>query len=250
MGRMSFFHEEYLVVATPSGTAPPLDYTCGWGVANMLQARALTCSYGSQLVYADLWLDLHPGELVVITGVNGIGKSSLLRTLAGWQPPTRGEVFFDDPDGSLKGDAKRCRLAFVPDTPDFYDELTLWEHFTFLGGINHIDGWENKARSVLASLLLTNSLESYPFVLSRGMRQKFAIALALLVSPRLMLLDEPFGPLDAEARQVVWDLLRFYCAEGGSVLLSSHARPTEGVADRYVSLTDDSLRGPALPLEA
>ena len=211
-------------------------------LAVMLQARGLTCTYGSHSVYADVCVDLHPGEFVVLTGSNGIGKSSFLRTLAGWQQPTSGEVVISDEADHPRDKRDRARLIFVPDTPDFYDELTLQEHLAFVGGVNHLAGWESKATELLGSLLLSNSRDDYPFVLSRGMRQKFALALALMVAPRYMLLDEPFGPLDAQARQVVWDLLRGYCHEGGSVLMSSHARPIEGSADRYLSLTDESLK--------
>lgn len=207
----------------------------------MLQARGLSCIYGSHRVYADVCVDLHPGEFVVLTGSNGIGKSSFLRTLAGWQQPTSGEVVFSDEADRPRDVQDRCRLIFVPDTPDFYDELTLHEHLAFVSGVNHLVGWRSRAEQLMESLLLSNSSDDYPFVLSRGMRQKFALALALLVSPQFMLLDEPFGPLDAQARQVVWDLLRIYSDGGGSVLMSSHARPVEGSADCYISLTDEGL---------
>ena len=184
----------------------------------------------------DVSLTISPGELVVLVGRNGAGKSTLLRCLAGWSQPSDGEITVCGlalPDDERE---VRRRLVLVPDVPRFYAELTAWEHLQLVGRLNRSPDYPQQAERLLRRFGLWQSRHAFPSGLSRGMRYKLALCTALLVRPRLLLLDEPFGPLDPVSALFLWeDLLRMR-TEGLGILISSHQLPAGAVPDRYVIL--------------
>lgn len=188
----------------------------------MLRVDNLHYQYGAQTVLMDTSFHLPTNQVGLMVGKNGAGKSTLLRCVAGWMPITVGEVTINGESIHGQDEAFYRQVVFVPDTPDFYDELTAWEHLQFIAKLNRIPEWEIRSKRILHQLDLSNHVDAFPFTFSRGMRYKLALSMALLVQPPLLLLDEPFGPLDALASQTLWQLLRQHAERFGSVLLSGH----------------------------
>lgn len=204
--------------------------------------------YGAQTVLNGASLQLPPSQVALLVGKNGAGKSTLLRCIAGWTPITVGEVTINGESIHGQDEAFYKQVVFVPDTPDFYDELTAWEHLQFIAKLNRIPEWEIRAKQLLHRLDLSEYVDAFPFTFSRGMRYKLALSMALLVQPPLLLLDEPFGPLDAIASQTLWQLLRHHADHVGSVLLSGHTVAANRNPDMVFHLHDgriDSIRQPA-----
>jgi ABC-2 type transport system ATP-binding protein len=207
----------------------------------ILQVQDLTYQYETQQVLVDLNCEFPAGRLVMLAGHNGSGKSTLLRCIASWTRPHEGTVTING--FTIKQEREfRAQVILIPDAPDFYDELTAWEHLQFIGQLHKIASWEDQATDLLKRLNLYQQRNAFPFTFSRGMRYKMALAMAFLVSPPLLLLDEPFGPLDPETRQLLWDMLKDYRADGKhSVLFSSHGMPTDEQPDMIYQLADGQI---------
>ncbi len=190
--------------------------------APVLRAERLACGYARTEVLADATFELRGGEVAFLTGPNGAGKSTLLRCLAGWDAPREGSVElcgrrFDGSDRS-----QRALVAFVPDVPAFYDDLTAAEHVRFVRQANRLDAADDPSGRLMVLFGLDGHRDQLPSSYSRGMRQKLALVLAFSRAPRLLLLDEPYGPLDPEASIVLSMLVEEARAAGSAVLASCH----------------------------
>lgn len=207
----------------------------------MLAAKDIVYKYSQSTVLYSVSMEVYAGELVALVGRNGAGKSTLLRCLAGWTRPQSGYVTIDGRLLESDERAAREKVILLPDTPRFYDELTAWEHIQFYARLHNLQDWKDRAETYLNDFALWNFRQEYPFTYSRGMRYKLAITLALLVAPPVLLLDEPFSPLDAISSVYLWDVLAEYSGDETAILLSSHALPEEALPDNYVVMESGQI---------
>jgi sulfate/thiosulfate transport system ATP-binding protein len=161
----------------------------------------------------DVSLDINSGELIALLGPSGSGKTTLLRLIAGLETPTEGKVFFGDEDASLKSVQER-NVGFV------FQHYALFRHMTVIDnvgfglkvrpGANRPSKEEIRRRSseLLDFVQLSGLEKRYPAQLSGGQRQRVALARAMAIEPRVLLLDEPFGALDAKVRKELRRWLR------------------------------------------
>jgi len=213
----------------------------------MLRVSKLRYAYGPAQALNDISFAIEPGELVVLAGRNGAGKSTLLRCIAGWTRPAHGEILISGKPLSHNEREARQSMMLVPDTPVFYDQLTAWEHLTFIARAYRLERWEAQAKQLLEHFALSAQRDYYPFTFSRGMQYKLGLCLALLVEPSLLLLDEPFGPLDPLSSEQLWHDLEIYRDAGIAILLSCHQLPTEAPPDRYLLMDQGTLLGDGTP---
>lgn len=207
----------------------------------LLDIRDVRYSYATQPVLTGLSFTLIRGEVAILIGRNGAGKSTLLRSLAGWTRPDAGKILLDGVDITQREREARAGLVLVPDTPAFYDDLTAWEHLRFVAQAHRLRDWQATADTWLERFGIAASRDATPQTFSRGMRYKLALCLALLIQPKLLLLDEPFGPLDPVSAEALWDILAETANAGASVLLSSHQLPPDALPDRYIVLEQGEL---------
>lgn len=204
----------------------------------LLKVEELSYQYGAHQVLLDVDFELEAGVVAALLGRNGAGKSTLLRCIAGWTMPERGTIELSGSELQTEEREVRRSIIFVPDTPDFYDEMTAWEHLQFVAQLHRIEDWQDVSLDLLEKFQLDDHRNAFPFTFSRGMRYKLALCMALLVNPPLLLLDEPFGPLDAVSVQFLWQHLQDYRKQGRSIIFSSHTLPEGGSPDKYLLLRD------------
>jgi ABC-2 type transport system ATP-binding protein len=209
----------------------------------LLQAIHLSHRYGDFQALAPLDLTLNSGELAVLEGPNGSGKSTLLLCLSGLLHPTSGEIRVDGLDVDANEPAvKRC-LAFVPDVPRFYLELTAWEHLRFMA-LAHgaAQGFESRAETLMKEFGLWEARDLFPHHFSRGMSLKLGLLLALIRPFKVLLLDEPASALDSESRDLLLRHLVDLRTGGAAILLSSHDPALKhGLADHTYYLKNGHL---------
>ncbi|MCC6805207.1 MAG: ABC transporter ATP-binding protein [Anaerolineae bacterium] len=203
--------------------------------APLLEVSGVGYRYGSLNALVDVTFEVEgtDGELIALVGRNGAGKSTLLKCIAGWTRPTDGEVLLMGERIDRNERFARKYIVLVPDTPPFYDELTAWEHLQFNAQAHRLDDWEERAEDLLDRYGLLSNKDAFPFTYSRGMRYKLALCMGLLVSPKILLLDEPLGPLDPVSADELWIELNRHRSEGMTILLSSHQLPPAAYPDRY-----------------
>ncbi len=188
-------------------------------MTEVLRVSDVSAELGGNAVVRDVSFALGAGELALLTGSNGAGKSTLLRAIVSLLP-ARGEVSIVGHDpSSLAG---RSKLIFVPDEAALYEDLTLREHVHFTHLLYSQPEAEGRAFSWLEDFDLGDRLDEFPSTHSRGMRQKLALSLALGLDAPLLILDEPFNGLDADAQDVLVRALRERAEQGGTVLLTAH----------------------------
>src|SRR4030042_5771511 len=142
----------------------------------ILQAKGMSRSFGEFQAIKSLELEISTGEIAILTGPNGAGKTTLLYCLSGLLRPTRGNVLVEGFDLYREEVEAKKRLAFVPDVPLFYQELTTWEHLRFISLAFGVErDWELRAESILKEFGLWENRDMYPHNLSRGMRLKLGI---------------------------------------------------------------------------
>lgn len=188
----------------------------------MIHVDGLCKLYGQHLAVDGASLDLAPGAVCGLVGSNGAGKTTTLRCMSGLIPTTAGRIQVDGK--CLSADAKSIKriLAYVPDDPPLFDDLTVVEHLHFIGRLYQVNDSEKKAVELLAQFDLTAKSHTNTFALSRGMRQKLAICCAYMFDPKVLLLDEPLTGLDPPSIRVLLDSIRKRADEGAAVIISSH----------------------------
>ena len=164
------------------------------------------------------------GEFYALLGPNGAGKTTTLRMVAGLLAPDAGRIDVLGIDMAADPVSAKRQIAYLPDDPMLYGKLKPVEYLEFVAGLWGIDAGaaEPRARELLAWLDLEQHAHELTEGFSRGMKQKLALAGALIHAPQLLILDEPLTGLDAGAARQVKDLLLDHVAKGGTVILTTH----------------------------
>ncbi len=206
-----------------------------------IQLAGLTIDYlgrqGRLRAVEDVSIDIGPGEFVAVLGPSGCGKSTILRALAGLIPATAGSIrIVDQP---VTGPRRDVGVVFQDAT--LLPWMTAIQNLRLPGRIMKLDAaWcEDRARALLRLVGLENFADYYPAQLSGGMRQRVGIARGLLHDPAVLLMDEPFGALDAMTReQMNMELQRIWSATGKTILFITHSiLEAVFLADRVVVLS-------------
>ncbi len=208
-----------------------------------MEVRELSHKYGPFQALAPTDFNLEAGQITFLTGPNGAGKSTLLLCLSGLLYPTTGNVQIETFDLYRDEREAKRRLAFVPDVPRFYTELTAWEHLQFIALAHGVgDGFAERAETLLKEFNLWEARDLFPHNYSRGMRLKLGLVMALIRPFRVLLLDEPTSALDAEGVSLVQHTLTELRATGAAVLLSSHDQVLSGsLADQVWRMNQGQL---------
>ena len=205
----------------------------------MVQVEGLTKLYGEFTAVNELSFSIQPGEVVGLVGPNGAGKTTTLRCLAGIIPPTRGTVRVCGHDLASDAMAAKKQLAFFTDEPRLFDYLTVWQHLNFVARIYQVSDYENTGKELLEELELANKREALPGELSRGMKQKLAIACGLLHSPKMIFFDEPLTGLDPIGIRRMKNSILKRAREGAAIIISSHLlHLVEEISSRILILKD------------
>ena len=189
-------------------------------------------------------LSVLAGEFYTLLGPNGAGKTTTLRLVTGLLRPDRGSISVYGVDALADAIAARRIMAWVSDEPMIYDKLTPMEYLDFVAGLWAVDAnlAAARARDLLAWLGLASHAEERCEQLSKGMRQKVALAGALVHEPKLIMLDEPFTGLDAGSARVVKEVLRERVHAGCSVIMTTHIlEVAERMADRIGVMANGRL---------
>ncbi len=202
-------------------------------------AQGLGKDYGDRPALLPLDLEVPLGQHVALVGHNGSGKTTLLRMAAGLLDPSEGEAQIV---GHRAGTQQaRQALSWLSDTPTFYDDLSLWEHLEFVANVHGAAEWETKAISLLEQLRLTERRDDIPTTFSRGLRQKSAIALAMVRPFKVMLVDEPFVGLDQPGKEALLALLDQAAADGATLIVATHELAFVHRVQRLLALRDGAL---------
>lgn len=188
----------------------------------MIEVQALTKRYGGFTAVRELSFAAGPGEVLGLVGPNGAGKTSTLRCLAGIIPVTSGTVRLAGHDLALDPVAAKRSLAFFPDEPRLFDYLTVRQHLNFVARVYGVAGHEAIARPLLEEFEIADKADQLPTELSRGMKQKLAIACGLLHAPRVLFFDEPLTGLDPLGIRRMKNSILKRARDGATVVLSSH----------------------------
>jgi ABC-2 type transport system ATP-binding protein len=188
----------------------------------MIEVAGLTKLYDQFVAVNDLSLAVRPGEVLGLVGPNGAGKTTTLRCLAGIIPPTRGTVRVCGADMTTNSVTAKRHIAFLSDEPRLFEYLTVRQHLEFVARIYHVADAERIGRELLSELELSDKTNSLPGELSRGMKQKLAIACGLLHSPQVIFFDEPLTGLDPLGIRRMKDSIVKRSREGAAIIISSH----------------------------
>jgi ABC-2 type transport system ATP-binding protein len=188
----------------------------------MIDVSLLSKSYGTVAAVDALSFRVAPGQVLGLVGPNGAGKTTTLRCLCGILPPTSGTIQIAGHDLRTDGPKAKAELAFVPDEPELFDYLTVEEHLRFIGRLYGVADAPTRAPVLLEELELTEKRRVLPGELSRGMKQKLAIACGLLHNPKALILDEPLTGLDPAGIKKMKATITARARDGAAVILSSH----------------------------
>jgi len=190
----------------------------------MITAVGLTKRYGATDALRDFSLEVGPGEIVALVGPNGAGKTTALKLLVGLLTPTGGEAWLGGFHVDRQSTEAKRILAFVPDQPFLYEQLTVSELLGFIAGMYRINpaALRQRAEQLTGLFGLADALRSRIGELSYGMKSRLVLIASLLHEPRVMILDEPFFGLDPQTLRLMKRLLTERANGGMAILLSTH----------------------------
>ena len=210
----------------------------------MLEIKNLTKIYGSHKAVDNLSLHIKAGEIYGFIGHNGAGKTTTLKSAVGILQFDEGEILIDGT--SVKQDPIACKkkIAYIPDNPDLYEFMTGIGYLNFVADIFEVDAIKRKeliekyAKVFEITDNLSQSISSY----SHGMKQKLAVISALIHSPKLIIMDEPFVGLDPKASHELKGIMREMCNNGSAIFFSTHVlEVAEKLCDKVAIIKDGKL---------
>ena len=188
----------------------------------MISVQDLTRHYGDFTAVDHISFDVKPGEVLGLVGPNGAGKTTTLRCLSGIIAPSSGSVTIAGHNIQTDGVGAKKALAFIPDEPHLFDHLTVEEHLRFVARLYGVADAEQRIQPLLVELEIADKRRALSTELSRGMKQKLAIACGLLHDPSVLILDEPLTGLDPGGMRRMRATIANRARAGSAVILSSH----------------------------
>ncbi len=188
----------------------------------MIEVCGLQKVYDNHLAVDGLSFSLAAGQVCGLVGPNGAGKTTTLRSLAGLLRPTAGRLSIAGCDPETDEIELKRRVAYVPDDPPLFDDLSVQDHLEFIGKLYRVENYRQRAAELLGQFDLLPKAHAGTTTLSRGMRQKLAVCCVYLFSPQVLLLDEPLTGLDPPGIRTLLDSVRSWADAGTTVIISSH----------------------------
>ena len=210
----------------------------------MLRIENLTKVYGQHKAVDSLSLHIAPGEIYGFIGHNGAGKTTTLKACCGILRFDDGEIYINGK--SIKEEPVACKrdIAYLPDNPDLYEFLSGIKYLNFIADIFGVSKHEREERiNKYADMFeLTGDLAQPISAYSHGMKQKLAIISALIHSPKLLIMDEPFVGRDPKAAHILKGLMRELCDNGGAIFFSTHVlEVAEKLCDKVAIIKNGKL---------
>ncbi|WP_124059231.1 ABC transporter ATP-binding protein [Vaginisenegalia massiliensis] len=210
----------------------------------VLKVHSLYSGYRQVPIIKNAQFEIKAGEIVGLIGLNGAGKSTLLKTILGLLTPMQGHISLGDITIRQDHQAYARQIAYIPETPILYDELTLKEHIemTALGyGLSEEEAMK-RAQPLLSLFRLDQHLNWFPAYFSKGMKQKVMVICALITDAKLLVIDEPFLGLDPLAIKHFADLLEQRAAQGTAIILTTHILSiADQLCDRFLFLSQGQI---------
>jgi len=205
-----------------------------------LRFNGLKKYFGKTKAVDGLSFSLSEGEVVGLLGPNGAGKTTTLKCIVGLLRKAEGTITIDGMDH--RSDVARAKLAYIPEVPDIYEGLTVWDHLKFIALAYNLRGWEKRANDLIQRFDLMEKRNELGMHLSKGMKQKTMICCALLHDPDVLLFDEPLIGLDPKAVHELKEVFMDLKALGKSLLISTHMLDTaQNLCDRVLVMKSGKL---------
>ncbi|MGR8981840.1 MAG: ABC transporter ATP-binding protein [Gammaproteobacteria bacterium] len=188
----------------------------------MIRVNDFTKKYNDFVAVRNLTFAVEPGQILGLVGPNGAGKTTLMRVLSGIIPPSSGTLSVSGHDIARDPVRAKQALGYIPDDPRLFDTLTVWEHLEFIAAAYEVVNYKPAAEALLKFFELDGKRHHVVQALSRGMRQKVAIACAYLHRPDVILFDEPLTGLDPSGIRSIKASMQERAARGAAIIISSH----------------------------
>ena len=202
---------------------------------SVIELHAVTRRFGALTALSGVSFSVAQGEIVALLGPNGAGKTTATRIIAGILAPTEGDATVDGLSVRTDADRVRTRCGMVTDSPSLYEWMTLRSYLTYFAALYDVADPRPRVAAMAELMGLTAAIDRKLGAYSRGMKQKAAIARALIHEPPVLLLDEPATALDPEMAQTLRDLIRSLRAQHRAILLCTHdLDEAQRLADRVV----------------
>lgn len=204
------------------------------------QIEGLTKRFGRRIAVDALSFEVRAGEIVGLLGPNGAGKSTTFLCAAGLLRPDAGSFKWN---GAELGAKRGQTVALIPETPDVYPMLTVWEHLEFVAKSCRLDGgWQQRGRELLERFGMSDRLTALGAELSKGMRQKTLVAATVIASMPVLLFDEPTIGLDPLGQRELRAIMRDLAAGGTAIVLSTHMlEQARDLCDRIVIVKEGRM---------
>lgn len=210
----------------------------------MLEIKNLTKKYNNKKAVDTLTLTINDGEIFGFIGHNGAGKTSTIKCCVGILTFDDGEILVDGLSVAKNPVECKRKIAYIPDNPDLYEQLTGIQYLNFIADIYEIDKETRKEQIKKYSDIfeLANNLADIISTYSHGMKQKLALISAFIREPKILILDEPFVGLDPKSSHEVKKIMQQMCDEGKSVFFSTHVlEVAEKICDKIAIIKDGKL---------
>ena len=212
----------------------------------MLEIKQLTKTYNTNTIFKALNLSVADGEVLGIVGPSGIGKTTLIKILAGLETADAGEVRLNGEQLAIDGTRADAKVGLIFQDFNLFPNYTVIENI-MLAPINvsrlSRDAAKAKATALLATLGMTDKADLYPYQLSGGQKQRVAIARALAMDPKILAYDEPTSGLDEASTKQVAEVVKTLKAQGVTQLIITHDQPfAEMVSDRVFDFATEVSR--------
>ena len=188
----------------------------------MIEVEHLVKRYGDFTAVKDLGFSVRAGEVMGLVGPNGAGKTTTLRCITGIIPATLGSARLCGIDVAADPVNAKRQMAFIPDEPRLFEYLTVGQHLNFVARLYGLGDYQERAQAILVELEMADKQRLLPAELSRGMKQKLAIACGLLHQPKVVIFDEPMTGLDPVGMRRMKSVMRRLARDGAAIILSSH----------------------------